>query len=356
MTRHRVLVVDDSAFMRKVITDLISEDPEFTVIDTARNGVEAVRKTRELRPDVVTMDVDMPLMDGLKALETIMRECPAPVVMLSSLTDAGARETIAALELGAVDFVQKPSGSISLDLYKVKEQLMEKLKAAARAKMPGKAPSAAPPPPAPARPAAGVPAAGKGGAIAKLAAIGTSTGGPRALQKVLSALSADFPAPILIVQHMPPMFTKSLAERLNSLCAIEVREAVNGERLVPGTAYIAQGGRHMKAERAGKGDYRIRLTDEPPRSGHRPSVDMLFESLAGLTELKRVAVIMTGMGSDGARGLKTLKDSGALTIAESEETCVVYGMPRAAADMQAVQYMLGLHEIPDKMAALLREG
>lgn len=367
MARHNVLVVDDSAFMRKIITDLISEDPGFRVADTARNGEEAVRKIRELSPDVVTLDVEMPLMDGLKALEIIMREHPVPVVMLSSLTDAGARETIAALELGAVDFVRKPSGSISLDLHKVKEELLAKLRTAVRAKVDRRAaarPSAVHPdlgkpfggarqdgasgaekPPAPAQHRA----------VTELVALGTSTGGPRALQTVLSALPADFPAPILIVQHMPPVFTKSLANRLNSLCAIRVREAENGEAIVPGTAYVAPGGFHMKAERAGTGRYRIRLTEDPPERGHRPSVDVLFDSLVPLSELARVAVLMTGMGSDGARGMKRLMESGARTIAEAEETCVVYGMPRAAVDMQAVHHVVNLHDIPGKLASIIRD-
>jgi two-component system chemotaxis response regulator CheB len=376
--RHKVLVVDDSAFMRRIITDLITEDPGFAVVGTARNGEEAVRKVRELAPDVVTLDVEMPLMDGLRALEIIMRECPVPIVMLSSLTDAGARETIRALELGAVDFVQKPSGSISLDLHKVQRELLDKLKAAVRARVPRAAEGAAESRPATAggpehrtgdraggreegRPgvaAAGPHAApdGAGGPVGRIAAIGTSTGGPRALQTVLSALSADFPAPILIVQHMPPVFTKSLADRLNALCAIRVREAEHGEALEPGTAYIAPGGRHMEAERAVGGRYRIRLTDDPPVNGHRPSVDVLFDSLVPLTELKRVAVIMTGMGADGARGLKRLLDSGAQTVAESEETCVVYGMPRAAVNLQAARHVARLHDIPGKLAELIREG
>lgn len=356
--RHNVLVVDDSAFMRRIISDLVTEDPGFHVVGTAKNGEEAVRKVRELAPDVVTMDVEMPLMDGLQALEIIMRECPVPVVMLSSLTDAGARETIRALELGAVDFVQKPSGSISLDLRKVQRELLDKLKAAVRARVPRIPPGGT----AAVRP--GRPDGIRGdrdaggrtadGPVTRLAAIGTSTGGPRALQTVLTALSADFPAPILIVQHMPPVFTKSLADRLNALCAIRVREAENGEALEPGTAYIAPGGRHMKAERAPGGRYRIRLTDEPPQNGHRPSVDVLFDSLVPLTELKRVAVIMTGMGADGARGLRRLRDSGAQTIAESEETCVVYGMPRAAVNLQAARHVANLHDIPGKLAELIR--
>lgn len=360
---HKVLVVDDSAFMRKIITDMIMEDPEFTVIDTARNGVEAVKKARDLNPDLITMDVEMPLMNGLQALQAIMRECPVPVVMLSSLTDAGARETIAALELGAVDFVKKPSGSISLDLYKVKQQLLDKLKAAARAKLPGgeqerRQPSPVESESAPVRIAADPEERGGAppGKIGQLVAIGTSTGGPRALQTVLSALPADFPAPVVIVQHMPPSFTKSLAERLNSLCAIRVKEAEEGMILEPATAYVAPGGWHMHVQPATGGGCRIRLSHGEPRNGHRPSVDVLFESVAELAGVRRVAVIMTGMGSDGARGLKKLRDAGAVTIAESENTSVVYGMPRAAAEMGAARFILDLHDIADKLTELTQEG
>lgn len=359
--RQRVLVVDDSAFMRTIITDLITEDPGFTVIDTAKNGAEAVRKTKELAPDIVTMDVEMPLMNGLEALRTIMRECPTPVVMLSSHTDSGARETIAALELGAVDFVQKPSGTISLDIHKVKRQLLDKLKAATGAQlmrlMPAKAGNGKDGAEEASLSATGKPAIRENPPkIAQLAAIGTSTGGPRALQAVLGAIPADFPAPILVVQHMPPSFTRSLAERLDSLCDIHVAEARDGEAIEPGTAYIAPGGWHMRLERSAGGIYRIRLSRDDPRNGHRPSVDVLFESLVPLTELKRVAVIMTGMGSDGARGLKELKESGAITLAESEETCVVYGMPRAAVEMQAADLVLKLQEIPRKMTEIVQEG
>lgn len=360
---HKVLVVDDSAFMRKIISDMISEDPEFTVIDTAKNGVEAVRKARDLNPDLITMDVEMPLMNGLQALQAIMRECPVPVVMLSSLTEAGARETIAALELGAVDFVKKPSGSISLDLYKVKEQLMDKLKAAARAKLPrGEHVQRLVPPGN--RGSALVRNTGhpgeRGGAlpgkVEQLVAIGTSTGGPRALQTVLSALPADFPAPVVIVQHMPPSFTKSLAERLDSLCAIRVSEAAEGMMLAPATAYIAPGGWHMHVQAAKGGSCRIRLNRGEPRNGHRPSVDELFESVANLAGVQRMAVVMTGMGSDGAKGLKLLRDAGAVTIAESEQTAVVYGMPRAAAELEAAQFILDLHDIADKLTELIQEG
>lgn len=339
---YRILVVDDSVFMRKIITDLVSEASDLEVVGTAKNGIEALEQVKQLRPHVVTMDVEMPEMNGLEALQRIMREMPTPIIMLSSLTEEGAAETIRALELGAVDFICKPSGSISLDLYKVKQQLHEKLRAAVKANV--RSTATAPPLPAAVKPVTPViPQASAKAPVGKtrrssqfdhIVAIGTSTGGPRALHQVVSQLPGELPAPIMIVQHMPPNFTKSLASRLNDVSHVKVVEAEDGEPLETGTAYVAPGGWHMSAVRDGSGTYRVRLSKEEPRSGHRPSVDVLFESLVPLTELKRHAVVMTGMGSDGAKGLLSLKRSGAVTtIAEAEETCVVYGMPRAAAEL-----------------------
>jgi two-component system chemotaxis response regulator CheB len=360
---YRILVVDDSVFMRKIISDLISEDPELEVIGTARNGKEAVEQVKLQRPHAVTMDVEMPEMNGLEALRHIMKEAPTPVIMLSSLTQEGAAETIHALELGAFDFICKPSGSISLDLYKVKQQLHEKLRAAVKANVRGA--------PLPAAHAASPPglksplaaAAGNGefpkrravkpaGAtrFEHLVAIGTSTGGPRALHRVVSQLPAELPAPILIVQHMPPNFTKSLAQRLNDASQVNVIEAEDGQLLETGTAYVAPGGWHMAVQRDSAGGYSIRLTKDDPRSGHRPSVDVLFESLVPLKELKRHAVIMTGMGSDGAKGMLALRKSGAVTtIAEAEDTCVVYGMPRAAVELEAASDVVRQHDIARKL-------
>jgi two-component system chemotaxis response regulator CheB len=328
--------------MRKIITDLISDAPDLEVVGTAKNGLEAVEQVKLLRPQAVTMDIEMPEMNGLGALQRIMRETPTPVIMLSSLTAEGAAETIRALELGAVDFIRKPSGSISLDLYKVKQLLHEKLRIAVKLNV--KQTTLAPSPPIVTNSAAAnaVPAVIKAQAAKRpgasrfdhIVAIGTSTGGPRALHQVVSQLPGELPAPVLIVQHMPPNFTRSLAERLNDVSRLKVVEAEDGVQLETGTAYVAPGGWHMAAVRAGSGTFRIRLTKDDPRSGHRPSVDVLFESLVPLTELKRHAVVMTGMGSDGAKGMLALKRSGAVTtIAEAEETCVVYGMPRAAAEL-----------------------
>jgi two-component system, chemotaxis family, protein-glutamate methylesterase/glutaminase len=363
MDKKRILVVDDSVFMRKIISDLISEHPDYHVAGTAKNGLEAVEMARKLQPDCITMDVEMPVMNGLEALKLIMSDIPTPVIMLSSLTQEGAIETIKALELGAVDFVQKPSGSISLDLFKVKETLHEKLAIAVQSKIrksskgvqvsqpiipdvpPTRNNGISRPSPLPGTMAAG---------FDQLVAIGTSTGGPRALQQVLSRLPADFPAPVVIVQHMPPNFTQSLAIRLDSNSSIRVVEGGDGMALLAGTAYIAPGGFHMKVLKDKTNTYRLSITSEEPRSGHRPSVDTLFESILPFRELKRHIVIMTGMGSDGARGMLALKRHGAAsTIAESEETCVVYGMPRAAVELNGVDHLLPVNLIADKLVQLL---
>lgn len=364
MAPYNILVVDDSVFMRKIVSDLISENPQYNIIGTAKNGQEAIDQVKLLKPDAVTMDIEMPVMNGLDALQRIMAEHPTPVIMLSSLTEEGASETIKALEWGAVDFIRKPSGSISLDLYKVKQLLHEKLQMAVRTKLRTFQPiQQAPIVPTLTKstqlPTRAVPRMPEGKISSNpgsthfdhLVAIGTSTGGPRALHQVISNIPAGFPAPILIVQHMPPNFTKSLAQRLNDISHIQVVEAAEGDVLKTATAYVAPGGWHMVVYKDVNRTYRIRLTKEDPRSGHRPSVDVMFESLLGLSELKRHIVLMTGMGSDGARGMLSLRQSGVqTTIAESEETCVVYGMPRAAVEMQAAMHVLPQHVIAARLA------
>jgi two-component system chemotaxis response regulator CheB len=364
MALYNILVVDDSVFMRKIISDLISDNPQYNIIGTAKNGQEAIEQVKLLRPDAVTMDVEMPVMNGLDALQRIMAEQPTPVIMISSLTEEGAAETIKALEWGAVDFIRKPSGSISLDLYKVKQLLHEKLQMAVRTKLRSFQPiQQAPVSPrsnlAPLQlnkvgmlkqPDTKKPLAESSTNFEHLVAIGTSTGGPRALHQVISNIPAGFPAPILIVQHMPPNFTKSLAQRLNDISQIQVVEAAEGDVLKTATAYVAPGGWHMIVYKDVNKTYKIKLTKEDPRSGHRPSVDVMFESLLGLNELKRHIVLMTGMGSDGARGMLSLKQSGAVTtIAESEETCVVYGMPRAAVEMQAAMHVIPQQNIAARL-------
>lgn len=347
-----VLVADDSAFMRKMISGMLTSDPVITVIGTARNGEDTLRCIKKYRPDVVTLDVEMPVMDGLEALKRIMEECPVPVILVSSVTAEGADETLKAMEYGAFDFIPKPSGAISLDIEAIKTDLINKVKHAAST---GAARSANP------REAVAAHTPGLENAESKtrdfhtnvhlktLIAIGVSTGGPKALQKVLPALPKELNAPVLIVQHMPEGFTKSLSSRLNKLSGIRVKEAENGELLQPGTAYIAPGGRHLRVRKIGA-SLACELGEGPPVHGHRPSVDVLFESLALLTDHKVIAAILTGMGSDGTKGLKTLKHSvKTLAITESEKTAVVFGMPRAAAESGVADIVADI----DQTAALI---
>jgi two-component system chemotaxis response regulator CheB len=354
MSEYQVLVVDDSVFMRKIISDLISEHPKYHVAGTAKNGRDAVELTKKLKPDIITMDIEMPEMNGLEALKIIMREQPTPVIMLSSLTQAGADETIKALEWGAVDFLKKPSGSISFDLAKIKNDLFEKMEIAVRCNVGRKAPVSLKPSTSssaqqPSVSPAPVYTAAKSG-FDHIVAIGTSTGGPRALHTVISSIPKEFPAPILIVQHMPPKFTASLANRLNAHSAIEVIEATDGMMIESGKAYLAKGGHQMSVQEKSDREYRIRVTDDALYSGHRPSVDFLFESIAKLKKVKKTVVLMTGMGSDGAKGMLALRNSGAeITIAEAEETCVVYGMPKSAVELKCVTDVLPQHKIAGKL-------
>ncbi|GKV67818.1 chemotaxis response regulator protein-glutamate methylesterase [Sporosarcina sp. NCCP-2716] len=345
----RVLIADDSAFMRKLITEIISSHPGLEVAGTARNGLEAVKKVRELSPDVMTLDIEMPLLDGLGALQQIMKEHPLPVVMLSSTTKEGAENTIRAMEYGAADFITKPGGAISLNLRDSEEQIVSKVYDAAQIdvkKITGRrtaiSPAARKTPVSAVSPHTASPVRHTQNAAPgsvprslprRMVIIGTSTGGPRALQQVLTSLPATIGVPILIVQHMPAGFTKSLADRLDSLCDIHVKEAENGELIEKNTAYIAPGGYHMKLARVGV-SYAIRLdAEEAPRMGHRPAVDVLLESAAEFPEIDYTTAIMTGMGHDGLAGMQQLKSRcRTYTIAESEETAVVYGMPRAIAE------------------------
>lgn len=354
ITKIRVLVVDDSLFMRKLIARLLEEDPLLEVAGSARNGEEGVLLAKELKPDVITMDVEMPVMNGLDAVERIMKERPTPIVMLSSLTHEGARETIAALQRGAVDFIAKPSGSTSADLYRVKDEMIAKIKSAALTNLSVLRPVRHLRQPAAARETSSrdreqhkpLPKS-----FTQIVAIGTSTGGPRALDAVIGALPAGFASPVLVVQHMPPRFTKSLAQRLDGSSALRVVEAEDGDIVRGGTVYVAPGDFHMTVVDKG-GDYRIKLNQDPLRNGHRPSADVLFESVAKLHRLKRHFVIMTGMGNDGAKGMMLAKETGASsTIAEAKETCIVYGMPKAAADLGCVDHVEPL----DRIAAKLME-
>lgn len=345
----KVLVVDDSAFMRKMISDMLESDPRIEVVAKVRNGQAAVDKVKELDPDVVTLDVEMPIMDGIEALKMIMKESPRRVIMLSSSTKEGAETTIQAMENGAIDFVSKPSGAISIDIHKIKEELIEKVIQAATiplTKLTSRQKLEVPPP-ASVEAINHIPKEFRGSkklGPKGIVAIGTSTGGPKALQQVLTKLPETFDRPILIVQHMPKGFTKSLSERLNQLSKITVKEAENGEIVQKGVAYIAPGGYHLKVRKMGT-SLVIDLDQSELVNGHRPSVDVMFDSLAALPNQDVMAVILTGMGSDGAKGLVRLKQNDAIAIAESEETSIVFGMPRAAIATNQVDIVANLDDI-----------
>jgi two-component system chemotaxis response regulator CheB len=354
MKKIRALVVDDSAFMRKFISDILSADPEIEVVDTARNGSDGVAKVKSLSPDVVTMDIEMPLMNGLEALKELMKEHPVPVVMLSSLTQEGAEATVQALELGAVDFVAKPSGSISLDLHKVSQELVDKVKTAAKARV-NQIPVRSYPihkinPKKEESPLASViqgkPRQEGVAELSNIIVVGTSTGGPKALQLFLSSIPAELPAAILVVQHMPPRFTKSLSERLDTISSLHVFEAKHGQLIENGSVYIAPGDFHMGVQKKKDGKWAISLNQGDPKSGHRPSVDVLFESVAKAKYPNTYAVVMTGMGRDGSSGLRFLRDSGCKqVIAEDESTCVVFGMPKSAILSGKTDHILPLPQI-----------
>ncbi|MFC0524158.1 chemotaxis response regulator protein-glutamate methylesterase [Pontibacillus salicampi] len=346
MNQVNVLVVDDSAFMRKMVSEMLQSHEQIHVIATARNGEDGLKKMREYKPDVMTLDVEMPVMGGLTCLEQIMHEYPIPVLMLSSVTSEGASSTIKAMELGAVDFIQKPSGAISLDIEKIKTDIVNKVLAAATANLQEVKPSTRHEAP-PIRSSLRKNVTNGGARRQKqIIAIGTSTGGPRALQHVLSHLPDNIEAPILVVQHMPPGFTQSLAKRLDTLCAIEVKEAEDKEILRNGVAYIAPGDFHLQVEETAS-SAKVHLHQEPPVHGHRPSVDVLFQSVSTLQHYQPTAIVMTGMGSDGALGLRQLKAAVPTTIAiaESSQSAVVYGMPKACVATNLVDYEIHLKDI-----------
>jgi two-component system, chemotaxis family, protein-glutamate methylesterase/glutaminase len=321
--RVRVLVVDDSALMRKLIPAILARDPSIEVVGTAMDGAFALKKIEGLRPDVVTLDLEMPRMDGMETLRLIMQRAPLPVILFSTHSKEGAYSTFKALALGAIDFVAKPKDAAAGHLDVIADQLIEKIKVAKRA---GRSKPAAPviadvPPPKKASRAALPPS--------RIIAIGISTGGPNALQFLLSHIPAEFPASIVVVQHMPEGFTEMFARRLDECCAIDVQEAKSGDLLVAGRVLICPGNRHIMVRRMPRGDMAV-LSDGPAVNGHRPSADVLFHSVAQEFGLTAVGVIMTGMGEDGAEGLGAIKSAGGMTLAQSEDTCVVSGMPHAA--------------------------
>lgn len=367
----KVLVVDDSGFFRRRVSEILSADTSIQVVGTATNGKEAIDQALALKPDVITMDYEMPMMDGITAVRHIMQRCPTPVLMFSSLTHEGARVTLDALDAGAVDFLPKNFEDISRNPDKVRQLLCEKVHSISRSNRrvsaynpPAPAPVAAPSPapassggfnpapaPAPARsvpsPAPTRPAPATASSPApkrkayKLVAIGTSTGGPVALQRVLTQLPANFPAPIVLIQHMPAAFTKAFAERLDKLCRISVKEAEDGDVLRPGLALLAPGGKQMMID--GRGTVKILPGDE--RLNYKPCVDVTFGSAAKSYGDKVLAVVLTGMGADGREGARLLKQGGSTIWAQDEASCVIYGMPMAIVKADLADGIYGLDDI-----------
>jgi two-component system chemotaxis response regulator CheB len=345
-TARRVLVVDDSAFMRRVLSEMIERCPGFRVVGTALDGEEALVRVRKLDPDIVTLDLEMPKLDGRQTLERLMTERPKPVVIVSAYTPEGSDTAIEALEMGAVDCVAKPSGPISLDMVKVEARLYEALKAAAAAdvrvltRRPARAATA------PVRRARGL-------QPARIAvAIAASTGGPRALAEILPRLPPELEATILIVQHMPPHFTQSLANRLDHLSALPVVHAQGGEVPMAGVAYLAPGDFHMRVRR--EPSLRIALDQEPSVWGVRPSADLLFESVAQAFGAQALGVVLTGMGRDGAAGLLRIRDAGGPTLVQDRESAVVYGMPGHALTVGAAEETVALARLGDAIAERVR--
>jgi two-component system, chemotaxis family, protein-glutamate methylesterase/glutaminase len=354
-----VLIVDDSAFMRKALQMMLESDPNIKVVGQARDGEEGVEKVKRLKPDLVTMDIEMPRMDGLTALREIMANNPTPVMMVSSLTSDGAKATLDALDLGAVDFIPKETSFVSLNIVKIKEELLSKIKDIARRKsllmskyrlrnrsaVGASATSAA-------KPAVFAPAVSirKRSHQINLVAIGSSTGGPPALQAVISKLPRNFPVGIVVAQHMPPKFTASLAERLNGISQLQVKEAVDGDKVEPGVVLIAPGGKHILVKKYGSMAHAV-ITDEPKEALYHPCVDVLMNSVAEQYLGAGMAVILTGMGNNGVIGSGRLKSKGGIIIAQNEETCIVYGMPRAVIEAKIVDHVAPIDSVAAEISS-----
>ena len=367
MAKTRVVVVDDSALVRGLLAEIINRQPDMECVGAASDPIVAREMIRNLNPDVITLDVEMPRMDGIDFLSKLMRLRPMPVVMVSTLTERGAEVTLRALELGAVDFVAKPKIGVADGLRQLAEDITDKVRTAARAHVrrlpPSVSPSTGQPAAAPAHGApAGAPVPGVRAAAPvanlgrlsteKIIFIGASTGGTEATKEVLMNLPADAPA-VVITQHMPPGFTKSYAARLDSLCRIRVKEAVDGDRVLPGHAYIAPGGFHLSVERSGA-NYLARVRDGDPVNRHKPSVEVLFDSAAKVVGPNALGVMLTGMGADGARAMKTMRDAGSWNVCQDEASCVVFGMPREAIAHGAAHEVLPLQRIAPALIERLR--
>ena len=350
----RVLIVDDSSIIRTLLTRLLSTDPEIEVIGTAPDPYVAREKLIALRPDVMTLDVEMPRMDGISFLEKVMEHFPVRTVIISSLSTLGSETALRALAAGAIDVMAKPAIDVSRSLEAMSAEVVARIKAVARARLPNAGSAQKP---VPIKATAGVPgqtAASSAPVKRSLArtthqvlAIASSTGGTEALKRILPRLPADIPGTV-IVQHMPPVFTKTYADHLNTLCQCEVREAVDGDRVLPGQVLIAPGGFHMELDRSGA-YYYVRLHQQPPLHGVRPAADYLLKSVAKFVGANAVGVILTGMGKDGAEGLLAMKQAGSFNIAQDEQSCVVYGMPKVAVELGAIHEVLPLDSIAETL-------
>lgn len=354
MNKIRTLIVDDSAFMRKSLQIMLESDPEIEIIDTARDGLQGVELVKKLKPDVVTLDIEMPKLDGLGALKQIMRECPTAVIMVSSLTSEGAEATLNAMELGAVDFIPKELSYVNVNIIKIKEELISKVKTIGRhARLKNRLNRIT-------QNKSGASASNQKKAVTftlpkyiySAIAIGISTGGPLSLQKVIPLLSEKINIPIFIVQHMPPKFTQSLSERLNAMSKLHVKEASHGDIIEGGTIYIAPGGKHMTLKQVNS-KRSIDISDEPTTTLHRPSVDIMMNSVIDFYGSSTLGLIMTGMGKDGFEAIKKLKSIGGYTIAQDEESSVVYGMPKAIVDGNLADAVLPLNKFSETINNLV---
>jgi two-component system, chemotaxis family, protein-glutamate methylesterase/glutaminase len=343
MSKTRVLIIDDSALIRSLLTEMIGKQPDLEVVGAAPDPLVAREMIRALNPDVLTLDVEMPRMDGLDFLEKLMRLRPMPVLMVSTLTERGADVTLRALELGAIDFVAKPKLGIASGMQQLSTEICDKIRIAAKARLHRHLVGRTPAPPAD----KSAPARYSRMSTEKLVAIGASTGGTEAIREVLVRLPADFPG-VLITQHMPPGFTRSFAARMDGLSRIRVSEATDGERVLPGHAYIAPGDRHMRLAKSGS-NYVIALDAGEPVNRHRPSVEVLFQSVASVAGANALGVMLTGMGRDGASAMLAMRNAGSFNIAQDEASCVVFGMPREAIAVGAVQEVLPVKQIADRL-------
>lgn len=337
----KVLIVDDSALIRSLLSEIVSSTPDMEVVGAAPNAYVARDMVNEHRPDVITLDIEMPKVDGITFLSKLMKARPTPVVMISTLTDKGADATLTSLELGAVDYIPKPKIGVAEGIEQYRERIVQKIRLAAQSKVKKLSNNAS------------VKQQSIITGTEKIIAIGASTGGTTAIKHFLESMPADAPATV-ITQHMPPGFTKTFAQRLNASCSVNVTEAQGGERLLPGHVYIAPGDIHLGIERSGA-DYRTVLIDSERVSGHKPSVDVLFESVSTAAGKNAIGIIMTGMGRDGASGLLKMKQAGAYTLAQDEASCVIFGMPKEAIKLEAANEICSLDLMPSAVFEYLRQ-